>query len=137
MRSVSCPRGRESGVCARDDLRARFTSERDAARHVEFFGMIGRGQAMQDVFELIRRLAPHARTALVCGETGTGKELVVRAGALERARAERTLTHLRVLQTDSRRQGLLDADRALSLGAFDARFSHGICPDCLVKHAED
>ena len=38
--------------------------------------MIGRGQAMQDVFELIRRLAPHARTALVSGETGTGKELV-------------------------------------------------------------
>jgi DNA-binding NtrC family response regulator len=34
---------------------------------------------MQDVFTLIRRLAPHARTALVTGETGTGKELVVRA----------------------------------------------------------
>jgi len=28
---------------------------------------------------MIRRLAPHARTALVTGETGTGKELVARA----------------------------------------------------------
>ena len=28
---------------------------------------------------MIRRLAPHARTALVSGETGTGKELVARA----------------------------------------------------------
>jgi DNA-binding NtrC family response regulator len=34
---------------------------------------------MQEVFGLIRRLAPHARTALVTGETGTGKELVARA----------------------------------------------------------
>ncbi len=59
--------------------RALHRIEGDAARHTEFCGMVGRGQAMQDVFELIRRLAPHARTALVCGETGTGKELVVRA----------------------------------------------------------
>lgn len=53
--------------------------EGDAARHAEFCGMIGRGPAMLEVFDLIRRLAPHARTALVTGETGTGKELVVRA----------------------------------------------------------
>jgi two-component system, NtrC family, response regulator HydG len=62
-----------------DERRALLKIEGDAARHADFCGMIGRGQAMQDVFELIRRLAPHARTALVCGETGTGKELVVRA----------------------------------------------------------
>src|SRR5258705_10824154 len=41
--------------------------------------MVGRGAAMQDVFGLIRRLAPHVRTALISGETGTGKELVARA----------------------------------------------------------
>jgi transcriptional regulator with GAF, ATPase, and Fis domain len=34
---------------------------------------------MQDLFGMIRRLAPHVRTALVTGETGTGKELVARA----------------------------------------------------------
>jgi DNA-binding NtrC family response regulator len=49
------------------------------ADRLEFCGMIGRGSAMQDVFGLIRRLAPHARTALVTGETGTGKELAARA----------------------------------------------------------
>jgi DNA-binding NtrC family response regulator len=53
--------------------------ERDVAHRLEFCGMIGRGPAMQDVFDLIRRLAPHARTVLVTGETGTGKELVARA----------------------------------------------------------
>ena len=41
--------------------------------------MIGRGPLMQDLFSMIRRLAPHVRTALVSGETGTGKELVARA----------------------------------------------------------
>jgi two-component system response regulator HydG len=34
---------------------------------------------MQDLFDSIRRLAPHVRTVLVTGETGTGKELVARA----------------------------------------------------------
>jgi two-component system response regulator HydG len=62
-----------------DGRRALLRIEGDAARHAEFCGMVGRSRAMQDVFELIRRLAPHARTALVCGETGTGKELAVRA----------------------------------------------------------
>ncbi|MCA1650002.1 MAG: sigma-54 dependent transcriptional regulator [Acidobacteria bacterium] len=34
---------------------------------------------MQELFGMIRRLAPHVRTALLTGETGTGKELVARA----------------------------------------------------------
>ena len=41
--------------------------------------MIGRGPRMQDLFGMIRRLAPHVRLALVTGETGTGKELAARA----------------------------------------------------------
>ena len=49
------------------------------AHQNEFNGMIGRAPAMQDLFDTIRRLAPHVRTVLVSGETGTGKELVARA----------------------------------------------------------
>jgi transcriptional regulator with GAF, ATPase, and Fis domain len=41
--------------------------------------MIGRTPAMQRLFDSIRRLAPHVRTVLITGETGTGKELVARA----------------------------------------------------------
>jgi DNA-binding NtrC family response regulator len=65
----------------RDDLERRrnlLTIESDVARRLEFCGMIGRGPAMQELFGMIRRLAPHVRTALVTGETGTGKELVAR-----------------------------------------------------------
>jgi DNA-binding NtrC family response regulator len=53
--------------------------ETDVARKLEFAGMIGRGPVMQELFGMIRRLAPHIRTALITGETGTGKELVARA----------------------------------------------------------
>jgi transcriptional regulator with GAF, ATPase, and Fis domain len=35
--------------------------------------------AMRELLSIIHRLAPHARTVLVTGETGTGKELVARA----------------------------------------------------------
>jgi DNA-binding NtrC family response regulator len=49
------------------------------ARQFEFYGMIGRSAAMQELFDSIRRLAPHVRTVLVSGETGTGKELVAKA----------------------------------------------------------
>ncbi|HEX5107849.1 MAG TPA: sigma-54 dependent transcriptional regulator [Vicinamibacterales bacterium] len=61
------------------ERRAVLALEGELAQRLEFCGMIGRGPAMQEVFGLIRRLAPHARTALITGETGTGKELVARA----------------------------------------------------------
>jgi DNA-binding NtrC family response regulator len=66
----------------RDDLERRrslLSIETDVARRLEFCGMIGRGPVMQELFGMIRRLAPHVRTALITGDTGTGKELVARA----------------------------------------------------------
>jgi DNA-binding NtrC family response regulator len=66
----------------RDDIdrrRSVAALETDVAKRLEFCGMIGRGPVMQELFGMIRRLAPHVRTALITGETGTGKELVARA----------------------------------------------------------
>ena len=51
----------------------------EVARQFEFHGMIGRSPTMQELFDLIRRMAPHARTILITGETGTGKELAAKA----------------------------------------------------------
>ncbi|MBI4873343.1 MAG: sigma-54-dependent Fis family transcriptional regulator [Acidobacteria bacterium] len=45
----------------------------------QFEGIIGRSPVILDVFSRIRRIAPHFATALVTGDTGTGKELVARA----------------------------------------------------------
>jgi DNA-binding NtrC family response regulator len=63
----------------------------DVARQFAFYGMIGRSPAMQELFDWIRRLAPHARTVLVTGETGTGKELVAHALHKLGARSDRRL----------------------------------------------
>jgi len=44
-----------------------------------FEGMIGSSTRMRDVFSRLIRIAPYYRTALITGETGTGKELAARA----------------------------------------------------------
>jgi DNA-binding NtrC family response regulator len=42
-------------------------------------GIVGRSPLIMDVFATIRRIAPHFRTVLLTGDTGTGKELAARA----------------------------------------------------------
>ncbi len=66
----------------RDEAGARahiFALQTRMAEHAEFCGMVGRSPVMQNVFNLIHRLAPHASHVLISGETGTGKELVAHA----------------------------------------------------------
>jgi two-component system response regulator HydG len=62
-----------------DRRRRLLAADTALATRFEFCGMVGRSPVMQELFNMIRRLAPHVRTALVTGETGTGKELVARA----------------------------------------------------------
>jgi DNA-binding NtrC family response regulator len=66
----------QKGIERRETL---LQIDADVARQFEFQGMIGRSAPMQELFDSIRRLAPHVRTVLITGETGTGKELVARA----------------------------------------------------------
>jgi DNA-binding NtrC family response regulator len=53
--------------------------EHELINAYQFEGMVGRSPLMLEVFAKIRRIAPHFRTVLVTGATGTGKELVARA----------------------------------------------------------
>jgi len=52
---------------------------REVARNYPIDGMIAHCEPMLDVIDRIRRVAATETTALVVGETGTGKELVARA----------------------------------------------------------
>jgi DNA-binding NtrC family response regulator len=61
----------------------------EVARSVRWGNIIGRSQAMQDVFALIRRVASSQASVLITGESGTGKELVARALHAHSARASR------------------------------------------------
>ncbi len=45
----------------------------------EFDNIIGRSQAMQEIFATLERVAPTRATVLVAGESGTGKDLIARA----------------------------------------------------------
>lgn len=42
----------------------------------EFEGIIGNSPMMWEMFSRVRRIAPHYRSVLVTGETGTGKDLI-------------------------------------------------------------
>jgi len=56
-----------------------------------FGSMVGRSRQMQQVFELIARIAQTDITVLIEGESGTGKELVARAIQQSSRRAQRAL----------------------------------------------
>ncbi|MEZ5400502.1 MAG: sigma-54 dependent transcriptional regulator [Bryobacteraceae bacterium] len=45
----------------------------------EFHGIVGNSPPMWDMFSRIQRIAPHYRTVMITGSTGTGKDLVARA----------------------------------------------------------
>jgi two-component system, NtrC family, response regulator HydG len=60
-----------------EDARRRQELTGDAA--AEFEGLIGSSARMGEMFARIRRIAPHYRSALIQGQTGTGKDLVARA----------------------------------------------------------
>lgn len=47
--------------------------------HVDFSHMVGISDAMQKVFDLVRKVAPTEAGVLITGESGTGKELIARA----------------------------------------------------------
>ena len=52
---------------------------REVHQRFEFSNIIGKSKSMQEVFELIRRVARSTSTVLIEGKSGTGKELVAKA----------------------------------------------------------
>ena len=65
-----------------EDAQLRLLTRRlnDELLHAfQFAGIIGRSPLMLEVFSKVRRIAPHFQTALLFGETGTGKELIAKA----------------------------------------------------------
>jgi transcriptional regulator with PAS, ATPase and Fis domain len=42
-------------------------------------GIVGESRAMRELFDALKRAAPHGSTVLILGESGTGKELIARA----------------------------------------------------------
>ena len=82
---VSLPELRARIATILDDVRRQKQTlglEEQILLSAQFEGIIGRSPQMWEMFSRIRRVAPHFRSVLVTGETGTGKDLV--ASALHR-----------------------------------------------------
>lgn len=73
--------------------RARLIQENKALKHridvTDFHGMIGRGKAMNGLFDQVRTVARSDYGVLIRGDSGTGKELVARALHAESARCRK------------------------------------------------
>lgn len=53
---------------------------RDELEHqIDFSHMVAISDVMQDIFDVVRRVAPTEASVLITGESGTGKELIARA----------------------------------------------------------
>jgi formate hydrogenlyase transcriptional activator len=68
--------------------------EEEARTEHNFDQIVGRSPALQRVLRQVETVAPTNSTVLICGETGTGKELIARALHDLSPRKERTLVKL-------------------------------------------
>ncbi len=55
------------------------SDEHESTEEAGFAGLIGRSEKMQEVYRLIRKVAPTDATVLIVGESGTGKDLTAKA----------------------------------------------------------
>ncbi|MDD8026698.1 MAG: sigma-54 dependent transcriptional regulator, partial [Acidobacteriota bacterium] len=69
----------QKAVEKRDLRRETFLLERKLEKKYNFQGMLSKNPYMLEVFGLIETIARHFSSALITGETGTGKELAARA----------------------------------------------------------
>jgi DNA-binding NtrC family response regulator len=68
-----------AGIKRRRKEEERQTLRRAMSRSVDRGSIVGRSDAMQQVFRLVDQVAPARSTVLITGESGTGKELIAKA----------------------------------------------------------
>ena len=67
-------------IVEREDLRREnLQLKAELDERVRFDDIVGRGEAMQKIFDTVRKIARYKTTVLLTGESGTGKELLARA----------------------------------------------------------
>jgi PAS domain S-box-containing protein len=67
------------GVISFRDLSEIEAIKKDRKTISSFYGIIGHGKAMQQVFELIKEISESDAAVLIQGESGTGKEMIANA----------------------------------------------------------
>jgi len=80
---------------------------REVERRYQFSGIIGKSPAMQQLFNLIERVAGANSSVLVLGESGTGKELVAKAIHYNSARKKQPFV---AINCSALPEGLLESE---------------------------
>ncbi|MBT8391381.1 MAG: sigma 54-interacting transcriptional regulator [Ignavibacteria bacterium] len=77
------------GVISFRDLSELEALKKDLSSTSSFYGIIGHGKEMQEIFKLIQEISDSDTTVLIQGESGTGKEMIANAiQATSRRKAE-------------------------------------------------
>jgi DNA-binding NtrC family response regulator len=66
----------------------------ELGRRYEYDNIVGRSEAMQEIFATIDRVAPSRATVLLAGESGVGKDLIARAIHFHSPRRDRPLVKI-------------------------------------------
>ena len=66
----------------------------ELGRRYEYDNIIGRSEAMQEIFATVERVAPSRATVLLAGESGVGKDLIARAIHFYSPRRDRPLVKI-------------------------------------------
>lgn len=85
--------------------------------------IIGESPAMQEIFDVIRQVAPSRATVLIQGESGTGKELVARAihNLSQRNKSKFMIVHCAALSSQLLESELFGHERGAFTGALERR----------------
>jgi formate hydrogenlyase transcriptional activator len=98
--------------------------EEEARTDYNFGEIVGRSEATRNVLKQVETVAPTSSTVLICGETGTGKELIARALHDLSPRRERTFVKLNCAAIPT---GLLESELfGHEKGAFTGAISQKI-----------
>jgi DNA-binding NtrC family response regulator len=100
-------------VSLRQQLDAKFGLE----------SIIGKSPAMQEIFEIVRQVAPTRATVLLTGESGTGKELVAKAihQLSPRAKQPFVAVHCAALAPTLLESELFGHEKGAFTGAYERR----------------
>jgi DNA-binding NtrC family response regulator len=85
--------------------------------------IVGQSPAMEEVFEVVRQVAPTRATVLLLGESGTGKELIAKAihQLSPRARQPMVTVHCAALSTTLLESELFGHEKGAFTGAHERR----------------
>ena len=76
-------------------------------RQHSFQEIVGKSKPMTEIFSLVKRVAPSSANVLICGETGSGKELIAKAIHNESSRKSHTFMAINCAAIP---EGLLEAE---------------------------